>query len=124
MDLHWHDRQLESSAAHPDRDRQFGYITEQRQVFGATGPSRISVDTRKKELIRQFKNAGRVWSKAVEAVNVHDFRPAALERAGSCVRWRGYVAVYGLPPMCRRRIGGTLPVRLCCWSGSRHTARG
>jgi hypothetical protein len=79
--LHANTKQLESSAAHPDRDRQFGYITEQRQAFGAAGLPRISVDTKKKELIGQFKNAGRVWSQAAEPVNVHDFRPDALGRA-------------------------------------------
>jgi hypothetical protein len=79
--LHANTKQLESSAAHPDRDQQFEYITEQRQVFGAAGLPRISIDTKKKELIGQFKNAGRVWRQAAEAVNVHDFRPDALGRA-------------------------------------------
>ena len=79
--LHANTKQLESSAAHPDRDQQFEYITEQRQVFGAAGLPEISVDTKKKELIGQFKNAGRVWSQEAEAVNVHDFRPDARGRA-------------------------------------------
>jgi hypothetical protein len=79
--LHANTKQLEPSAAHPDRDRQFGYITEQRQAFGAAGLPEISVDTKKKELIGRFKNAGRVWSQEPEPVNVHDFRPDALGRA-------------------------------------------
>jgi hypothetical protein len=79
--LHANTKQLESSAAHPDRDRQFQYITEQREVFSAAGVPQISIDTKKKELIGQFKNAGRVWSQEAEAVNVHDFRPDALGRA-------------------------------------------
>jgi hypothetical protein len=79
--LHANTKQLEPSAAHPDRDRQFAYIAEQRQAFGEAGLPRISVDTKKKELIGQFKNAGRVWSQAAEPVNVHDFRPDALGRA-------------------------------------------
>ena len=79
--LHANTKQLESSAAHPDRNQQFGYITQQRQTFSAAGLPQISVDTKKKELIGQFKNAGRVWSQAAEAVNVHDFRPDALGRA-------------------------------------------
>jgi hypothetical protein len=79
--LHANTKQLESSAAHPDRDRQFEYIAEQQQGFSAAGAPRISVDTKKKELIGQFKNAGRVWSQEPEAVNVHDFRPDALGRA-------------------------------------------
>ena len=79
--LHANTKQLESSAAHPDRDQQFEYITEQRQAFSAAGLPEISVDTKKKELIGQFKNAGRVWGQEAEAVNVHDFRPDALGRA-------------------------------------------
>lgn len=79
--LHANTKQLESSAAHPDRDRQFGYITEQRRAFGAVGWPEISVDTKKKELIGRFKNAGRVWSLEPEPVNVHDFPPDALGRA-------------------------------------------
>jgi len=79
--LHANTKQLESRAAHPDRDRQFQYITEQRQTFSAAGLPQLSVDTKKKELIGQFKNAGRVWGQEAEAVNVHDFRPDALGRA-------------------------------------------
>jgi hypothetical protein len=79
--LHANTKQLESSAAHPDRDRQFEYIGEQRQGFSAAGLPQLSIDTKKKELIGQFKNAGRVWGLEAEAVNVHDFRPDALGRA-------------------------------------------
>jgi hypothetical protein len=79
--LHANTKQLEPSAAHPDRDRQFSYITERRQAFGTAGLPEISVDTKKKELIGPFKNAGRVWGRAAEAVNVHDFRTDALGRA-------------------------------------------
>ena len=79
--LHANTKQLESRAAHPDRDQQFQYITQQRQTFSAAGLPQISVDTKKKELIGQFKNGGRVWSREAEAVNVHDFRPDALGRA-------------------------------------------
>jgi len=79
--LHANTKQLEASAAHPDRDRQFQYITDQRQAFRAVGRPQISVDTKKKELVGSFKNAGRVWSQAAEAVNAHDFRQDALGRA-------------------------------------------
>ena len=81
---HANTKQLESSAAHPDRDQQFRYIMEQRQRFGARGQPEISVDTKKKELIGQFTNAGQVWSQEAEAVNVHDVRPDALGRAVPC----------------------------------------
>jgi hypothetical protein len=79
--LHANTKQLEAGAAHPDRDRQFQYIGEQRQLFSAAGLPQISVDTKKKELIGRFKNAGRVWGQTPEAVNVHDFRQDALGRA-------------------------------------------
>ena len=79
--LHANTKQLEAGAAHPDRDRQFEYIAEQRRTVGAAGLPQISIDTKKKELIGPFKNAGRVWSRTAEAVNVHDFRPDALGRA-------------------------------------------
>jgi len=96
--LHANTKQLEASAAQPDRDRQFEYITEQRQAFGVAGLPRIGVDTKKKELIGQFKNAGRVWSQEAEAVNVHDFRPDALGRA----------VPYGIYDLTRNR--GTVDV--------------
>ena len=79
--LHANTKQLEPRAAHPDRDQQFEYIAEQREVFEARGQPRISIDTKKKELIGPFKNAGRVWGQAAEAVNAHDFPQDALGRA-------------------------------------------
>jgi hypothetical protein len=79
--LHANTKQLEAGAAHPDRDRQFRYLAAQRQAFRAAGRPQISVDTKKKELIGRFKNAGRVWSPAAEVVNAHDFRQDALGRA-------------------------------------------
>lgn len=79
--LHANTKQLEAGAAHPDRDRQFQYIAEQRHVCSAAGRPQISVDTKKKELIGRFKNAGRVWRQTAEAVNAHDFRQDAVGRA-------------------------------------------
>jgi hypothetical protein len=79
--LHANTKQLEAGAAHPDRDRQFEYIAAQRQAFSAAGRPQVSVDTKKKELIGRFKNAGRVWSQQAETVNAHDFRQDALGRA-------------------------------------------
>jgi hypothetical protein len=67
--------------AHPDRDRQFAYITRQRQRFGILGYPVLSVDTKKKELIGNFQNPGRVWCRQAEAVNAYDFRDDALARA-------------------------------------------
>lgn len=79
--LHANTKQLEAGAAHPDRDQQFRYIAEQRQAFTAAGRPQISVDTKKKELIGNFKNSGRVWSPAAQVVNAHDFRQDAVGRA-------------------------------------------
>ncbi len=74
-------KKREASAAHPDRASQFEVIASQRQVFQAAGSPIISVDTKKKELIGNFKNAGRAWGQEAEAVNVHDFPHDALLRA-------------------------------------------
>jgi Rhodopirellula transposase DDE domain len=66
---------------HPDRDRQFEYIARQRRRFAILGLPVISVDTKKKELIGNFKNPGRLWCREAEEVNAHDFRDDALARA-------------------------------------------
>ncbi len=66
---------------HPDRDRQFRYIERVKRVFAAAGHPVISVDAKKKELVGNFKNPGRVWCQQAEEVNVHDFRQDAVGRA-------------------------------------------
>ena len=62
-------------ASHPDRDAQFEHINAQVQAFQATGQPAISVDTKKKELVGDFKNAGRELRPKgqPEPVRVHDF---------------------------------------------------
>lgn len=62
-------------AQHPDRDAQFRYINAQVKAFLRRGDPVVSVDTKKKELVGAFKNAGKRWHKQGEAeeVNVHDF---------------------------------------------------
>ena len=60
---------------HPDRDAQFRYISEQvKDHQGAADPV-VSVDTKKKELVGEFKNAGREWRPKGEpvAARTHDF---------------------------------------------------
>jgi predicted trehalose synthase len=59
--LHGTTKQVESRAEQPERDTQFRYIEEQREQFQAAGQPIISVDTKKKELIGNFKNGGREW---------------------------------------------------------------
>jgi Rhodopirellula transposase DDE domain len=68
---------------HMDRDAQFHYINDQATAFLAAGEPVISVDTKKKELVGNFKNNGREWRpKATpEAVKVHDFIDSKLGRA-------------------------------------------
>src|SRR6266581_5077280 len=61
----------------PERDGQFRYIQHQRQEFTQSGLPIISVDTKKKELVGPFKNAGRIWSREALPVNDHDFRSQA-----------------------------------------------
>lgn len=64
-----------AETAHPDRDTQFRYLRDQRAAFLEQGQPVISVDTKKKELIGNFKNAGQTWGTQPERVQVHDFRP-------------------------------------------------
>jgi hypothetical protein len=79
--LHVHAKKIEAGATHPERAAQFDYIAQQRQAFTAAGRPILSVDTKKKELIGNFKNPGRTWSQEAQAVNVHDFRQQRLGRA-------------------------------------------
>jgi transposase len=60
---------------HPDRGDQFRYLNKQASAFLSEGLPVISVDTKKKELIGQYKNGGTEWtpSGAPEEVNVYDF---------------------------------------------------
>jgi hypothetical protein len=67
--------------AHPDRERQFEYLGQQREAFGAAGLPVLSVDGKKKELVGDFKNAGRTWAKQPESVNTYDFIQDAQCRA-------------------------------------------
>jgi hypothetical protein len=64
----------------PDRDEQFKYIASQKQQFITAGLPIISIDTKKKELIGDFRNKGQTWRRQAEEVNEHDF-PGAKCRA-------------------------------------------
>jgi hypothetical protein len=68
---------------HIDRDAQFQYINTQAKAFLAAHQPVISVDTKKKELVGNFKNNGREWRRQgmPELVNVHDFIDPKLSRA-------------------------------------------
>jgi hypothetical protein len=69
--------------SHPDRDAQFGYINELVSTALAGQQPVISVDTKKKELVGDFKNGGREWQPKgqPEQVRVHDFLIKELGRA-------------------------------------------
>jgi hypothetical protein len=74
-------RQGQSRPNCPERDEQFRYIASQRETFDAAGWPIISVDTKKKELIGNFRSAGRTWCRKAEEVDEHDFPSAAECRA-------------------------------------------
>jgi hypothetical protein len=61
--------------SHPDRDAQFQYINRQCQAFQQRHQPVISVDSKKKELVGDFKNGGREWHRKgkPEPVRTHDF---------------------------------------------------
>jgi hypothetical protein len=75
-----------SGQTSPFRDQQFGLLNHQRHEFSRSGYPIISVDTKKKELVGQFKNNGRVWSREPIVVQDHDFRSQA----------RGMAIPYGI----------------------------
>jgi hypothetical protein len=65
---------------HPDRNAQFQYINRQTQAFQRRGQPVISIDTKKKELVGNFKNGGREWRPQgePEPTAVHDFQDRQL----------------------------------------------
>jgi len=67
-------------AKHPDRDAQFHFIAERVQDFINRKQPVISVDTKKKELVGNFKNSGREWQNKGDPVevNIHDFADPKL----------------------------------------------
>jgi hypothetical protein len=66
---------------HPDRDSQFRHIAHYKKRFLGAGWPVISVDAKKKELIGNFKNGGRVWCREAREVNAYDFITDAVCRA-------------------------------------------
>lgn len=66
-----------SETNHPDRDLQFRQIAEIKKRFEDDGVPIVSVDSKKKELIGEFKNDGATWRKTNQEVYTHDFRSFA-----------------------------------------------
>jgi Rhodopirellula transposase DDE domain len=81
-------RKVLEGSSHPDRDAQFEHIHHKVKAFQAAGQPVISVDTKKKELVGEFRNTGRELRPKgnPEKVRVHDFAIDAL----------GKVAPYGV----------------------------
>jgi hypothetical protein len=76
-------RKTQEGCSHPDRDAQFHYIDAAASAALAANEPVISVDTKKKELVGNFKNGGREYRPAgdPEKVRVHDFLIKELGRA-------------------------------------------
>jgi hypothetical protein len=68
-------RKTKEGAGHPDRNAQFDHINRKVQAQMGAGQPAISVDTKKKELVGNFKNSGREWRRKGQPaqVKVHDF---------------------------------------------------
>jgi transposase len=76
-------RKTKEGTQHPDRNAQFEHINATVEDFQARGQPAVSVDTKKKELIGDFKNAGREWQPQgePETADVHDFPTDAVGKA-------------------------------------------
>lgn len=76
-------RKTREGASHPDRNAQFEHINRTVCAFQDRGQPVISVDTKKKELVGDFKNGGREWQPKgqPEGVRVHDFLDEELGKA-------------------------------------------
>ena len=88
-------RKTREGTSHPDRDAQFAHINATAAAYVAAGDPAISVDTKKKELVGDFKNGGREWRPKgePEPVRVHDFALPEL----------GKVSPYGVYDLAQNR---------------------
>jgi hypothetical protein len=76
-------RKTKEGAQHPDRNEQFAHIAASVQAFQHQGQPVISVDTKKKELIGEYRNHGHEWQPIGEpqTVKIHDFIDKDLGKA-------------------------------------------
>jgi Rhodopirellula transposase DDE domain len=76
-------QKTQEGSSHPDRDAQFQYIHGRVDDFQRRGQPVVSVDTKKKELVGDFKNGGRAWRPKgdPERVRVYDFVDKTLGKA-------------------------------------------
>jgi hypothetical protein len=85
---------------HPARNQQFGIIADMKMRFTDRAQPVVSVDSKKKELIGNFKNNGKTWKKKREEVYCHDFRSMATGIANPYGR-------YDLTANCGTVVVGT-----------------
>jgi hypothetical protein len=76
-------RKTREGSSHPDRDAQFGYISQQALLALKQGCPVVSVDTKKMEWVGNFRNSGQEWRPRGQplTVNVHDFPDPKLGKA-------------------------------------------
>jgi len=86
-------RKTREGSSHPDRDAQFEYINRQVRTFQRAGQPAVSVDSKKRELVGDFRNAGREWRPAgcPEEVRAKDFPD---NRLGKVTPWGVYDLTY------------------------------
>jgi len=104
-----------SGKRHPDREPQFQRIEKRVQEYRREGLPVLSVDAKKKELVGNFYNEGRIWRQEELAVNDHDFLRDAI---GKAVPYGIYDLVrnHGLVTVGTSRETATFGVdSLSCW---------
>ena len=109
-------RKTREGGQHEDRDGQFAHIAKRVSEYQAAGDPVISVDTKKKELVGDFKNAGQEWHPkgTPEEVRVHDFIDPELGKVApygvydltANVGWVNVGIDHGTYPLSRTFIGG------------------
>ena len=82
-----------SQGSGPDRNEQFKYIAEQRTSFAGRALPIVSIDSKKRELVGNFKNNGTAWRRTPDLVRDHDFRSDA----------KGIAIPYGVYDLCANR---------------------
>jgi hypothetical protein len=91
-DLHYSlqaNRKTKEGSAHPGRDAQFDHINKQVRAFQKRGQPVVSVDTKKKELIGEFKNVGREWPPQGQPIQVRS-KDFVDERLGKSIPYGVY----------------------------------
>jgi len=74
-------RKMIGRGSSPDRDEQFTYIARLRTRFAKQHRPIVSIDSKKKEMVGNFKNGGTAWNRTAVLVNDHDFRSDATGMA-------------------------------------------